>query len=243
MNTIKEGFLYILREIFRKPTEGPNASGVLIKIVWFLRISLFIFGLLEIFTGEKLLGLAILLSVLFLIAPSFFTRSRITDIPLEIEFLLFIIVFFHLIVGGTEDFYGKISYYDNILHFIFPFIISVIGFTITYALFKAGKLRVSTISMIMIVIIVTLGIGAIWEIIEYGNDQLLLPHIDEWQRAQGSSPADANQDTMTDLVNDLLGGVVGAIVASRYVLEAKYNKRLRELLQEIAKHFFGSKLK
>ena len=239
MNSIKKGFKYIYKEVFRKPQESDEASSALVKMLWFMRITIFLFGFFQIFTGQALSGIMILLSVLLLIAPSFFSRSRITDIPLEIEFFLFLLVLFHFVVGEAQDFYGKISFYDNILHLFFPFLISIIGFTIVYALYKAGKLKISIGSMIFFVIIVTVGIGAVWEIIEYGIDELLLPHIDGLGRTQGTSPTNANHDTMTDLINDLVGGIIGAIVASKYLIEAKYNKRIRELLNEIAHHFFG----
>jgi ABC-type Fe3+-siderophore transport system permease subunit len=241
MNTVRKGFSYIFKEIFSKPVESPNVSPTLIKIVWGIRIFTFIFGLLEIATGQVHIGVIILICVLLLVVPSFFTQSRVNDIPIEIEFLLFIIIFFQYIVGEAQGLYGSIEYYDDITHFLFPFIISVIGFTVAYALFKAGKLKVSTGAMILIVIIITLGIGAIWEIIEYANDRLLVPHIDGWKRVQGTNPANANEDTMTDLIHDLLGGVAGALIASRYILEAKYNKRFNELLKEITHHFFNHK--
>lgn len=238
MNTIKSGFKYVFNSIFSQPDESPNASPSLIKLVWALRIFIFLFGLFQLFRGETILGSLILTCVILLLAPSFFTRSRITDIPLEIEFFLFVIVFFQFVIGEAQGFYGKLPYYDDVMHFFFPFLISVIGFTIAYALFKSGKLKVSTASMIVFVIIVTLGIGAFWEIIEYMSDQHLLTRLKGWHRFQGTNPENALSDTMNDMVADLLGGIVGALVASRYILEARYNKRLKELLEEIVRHLF-----
>lgn len=240
---IKNWLTYIFGTIITKPTESPNASTYLVKIVWFLRIFIYLFGIYQIFLGEKLLGVMIVICVLFLIGPSIFTRKRITDIPLELEFFLFVMVFFQFIVGEAQGFYGSIPYYDNIIHFFFPLFVSVMGFTIAYALYFAGKLKVSIGAMVIFVIIFTLGIGAFWEIIEYGSDTYLVPHIDALHRAQGSGPDSAFEDTMTDLVHDFLGGIVGAIIASRYILEAKYNKRLNELFGEIVDNFFHHKKK
>lgn len=241
MKRIKKWLKIIFGEIITKPTESPNASTFLVKIVWFLRIFIYLFGVYQIFKGETLLGVMIILCVLFLIGPSIFTRKRITDIPLELEFFLFIMVFFQFIVGEAQGLYTAIPYYDDIIHFFFPLFISVMGFTVAYSLYFAGKLKVSTGTMVIFVIIFTLGIGAFWEIIEYGSDTFLVPHIDALHRAQGSGPDSAFEDTMTDLVHDLVGGIVGALVASRYILEAKYNKRMKELFREIINHFFTAK--
>lgn len=241
MHKIRKWLRNLSGGIFTKPAESQNAPGILVKTVWVLRVSIYIFGLLQIFKGETLLGILIVISVLFIVAPSVFTGSRITDIPLELEFFLFVMVFFQFVVGEAQGFYGALPYYDDIIHFFFPFLISIMGFTIAYSLFFSGKLKVSIGTMIIFVIIVTLGIGAFWEIIEYLSDIYLLPNIDNWHRFQGTNEKNAIYDTMDDLVKDLLGGIVGSIIASRYILEAKYNKRLKELFGEIVKHFFTGK--
>jgi hypothetical protein len=241
MKAIKKWFKFIFGEVITKPTESKNASTHLVRIVWVLRIFIYFFGVFQLFRGETLLGLLIVTCVLIIVAPSVFTGKRITDIPLELEFFLFIMVFFQFVIGEAQGFYGSLSYYDDVIHFFFPFLISVMGFTIAYSLFFSGKLKVSTGTMIFFVILITLGIGAFWEIIEYSSDKYLLPNIENWHRFQGTSPENANSDTMNDIVNDFLGGIVGAIVASRYILEAKYNKRLNELLREIVQHFFKGK--
>lgn len=241
MKLIKKWFSYLFGDIITKPSESPNASGFLIKTVWLLRIFIYFFGVYQIFFGIMHLGLLIVISTIFLVAPSIFTRSKILDIPLEMEFFLFIMVFFQFIVGEVNGFYGNIPYYDDIIHFSFPLLISVIGFTMAYSLYFSGKLKVSTGTMIFFVIVVTLGIGAFWEIIEYSSDTYVRPLINNWDRFQGFDKTNAIDDTMTDLINDLLGGIVGAIIASRYVLEAKYNKRMKELFREIVNNFFRSR--
>lgn len=238
MKKLKSWYNYILGDIITKPTESPNASSYLVKMVWFLRISIYFFGIYQLFRGEVAIGVMIVICVLFLVAPSFFTRNRITDIPLELEFFLFIIVFFQFVVGEAQGFYGKISYYDDIIHFFFPFLISVMAFTIAYALYFAGKIKASIKIMIFFVIVLTLGIGAFWEIIEYTLDLLFMDRIEGWNRVQGRDAASAFHDTMTDLVHDFFGGIVGAIVASKYIVEAKSNKRIKELFREIVTNFF-----
>lgn len=238
---VQSGLSYLISEIFTKPSESPNASKILVKSVWFLRITTFVFGTYQIIAGEKLIGILIVFCVIFLVAPFFITRGHIANIPLEIEFFIFIMVVFQFIIGETQGFYTNIAHYDTVIHFFFPFLISAIGFTIAYTLYFSGKLKVSIATMIFIVILTTMGIGAIWEIIEYGNDIFLVPRIKHWDRFQGTSAANANYDTMNDLTADLLGGIIGSLIASKYVIEEKYNKRMRELFSEIIRDFFNSK--
>ncbi len=229
---IKSGFIYLFNQIFIKPSDSENAHGAIVNSVWLLRILTFIFGSYQIFFGETLIGVLIIICVLFLIAPFIFTKDRITDIPLEIEFFLFLMVVFQFVIGEAQGFYGSITHYDKIIHFFFPFLLGVIGFTIAYTLYFSGKLKVTIGTMIFFVVAITLGIGAFWEIIEYLNDLILLPRIPRWHRFMAPENR-AITDTMSDLIADLLGGIVGAVVASRYIIEAKYNKRLKELIKEI----------
>lgn len=241
LRQIKNGFIYLIRGIFIKPSESANAHEAIVKSVWFLRVASFIFGLYQVFFAETLIGIMIVLSVIFLVAPFVFTRGHIANIPLEIEFFLFIMVVAQFVIGEAQGFYSNIAYYDAVIHFFFPFLISMIGFTIAYTLYFSGKLKVSIATMIFVVIVVTLGIGAFWELVEYANDTFLDPRIENWDRFQGPAKENALYDTMHDLTADLLGGIVGAVIASRYVIEAKYNKRMKELFGEIMRDFFGSK--
>lgn len=243
MNTIKSKSKHIYKELVTKQDDSPHASNIIVKLDWILRVSLLSFGIAEIVRGELVLGVMIIVSVLFLVAPSFFTREKINDIPLEIEFFLFIIILFQFVIGEAGGFYRKIAYYDKITHFVFPFVVSVIGFTIAYSLYTTKKLNLSVKTMVLFIILTTIGIGALWEIAEYSSDKFLLPHFHNLHRFQGPDPADAYFDTMTDLIDDLLGGIVGSLVASRYILERKYNKRIKELLLETGRNFFRKKQK
>lgn len=238
MHHIKRGFGFFLKKIFTKPTESMNASEFIVVSVWLLRIFTFLFGIFQIFFGETIIGIAIVVSALFLIAPAIFTNNLITDIPLEIEFFLFLMVVVQFVLGEANGFYVSIPYYDKFVHFFLPFLLGFIGFVIAYSLYFSGKLKVSIPAMIYFVIVITLGIGAFWEILEYLNDQYVRKIFPDWHRFQGSSGEDPLTDTMHDLTADLIGGLVGSLVALRYVIPRKYNKRLRELLREIKNQLF-----
>ena len=57
----------------------------------------------------------------------------------------------------------------------------------------------------------TLGVGALWEIVEYGLDSVL------HRGAQGSPIMVPLDDTMWDLMLDGAGGALGAILGSIYI--------------------------
>lgn len=166
-------------------------------------------------------------------------KNRFSDIPLEIEFILFCAVLLHFIVGEAHDFYTEVPYYDKFVHIMLPFLIGYTGFVIKYTMYFSKRLIVSPRTMVLAVIIITMGIGAIWEIIEYSSDLFLYPVIPGWHKFQGSIAEDSFHDTMNDLVADLIGGIFGAILAFKYTWNKdEKSPRLRELLTEISNQLF-----
>lgn len=225
-----------LKAALGKPNESKNASEFFVLGLWLLRILTFAFGFYQLFLGERFIGIAIVIAATFLVSPSIFTKNQITDIPLELEFVLFVMVALQYIIGEVHNFYDTVPYYDKFVHFILPFFISFIGFAITYTLYASGKLKVAVGTMIVITILITVGLGALWEIVEYLNDQFLVHLTPGDHKAQGSLTEDPLHDTMNDLIADALGGVVGALIASRYVFhKGAKSKRKNELIAEISK--------
>ncbi len=232
----KNNHLYrALRGAFAKPDESKNASEFFVLGLWLLRILTFAFGFYQLAFGERFIGIAIVIAATFLVSPSIFTQNKITDVPLEIEFVLFVMVLIQFIIGEVHNFYDTVPYYDKFVHFFLPFFISFIGFAISFSLYSSGKLKVATGTMIVITILITVGIGALWEIVEYSNDQFLVHITPGDHKAQGSLTEDPLHDTMNDLIADALGGVVGSIIAARYVFhKGAKSKRRNELIAEIS---------
>lgn len=213
----------------RKPSWQERTAQV-------LRLLILASGIFQIFWGTTSIGILILLSLAMITFPSFFTRKRITSIPLEIELILFIMVFVQFVLGEARNFYD-IPYYDKFVHYLLPMFIGLIGFLIFYSAFLMGKIQASPTVMVILVILITLGVGAAWEIFEYGSDQILAPRIEGWHHFQGNAQQDPLHDTMSDLIIDTLGGIFGALLALRYTRKSlqKKSKRFPEMMEEIGK--------
>ena len=77
------------------------------------------------------------------------------------------------------------------------------------------------------IFLVTLGLGALWEIGEYGVDQIL------GRATQGSPRMSALDDTMVDLIMDGLGGVLGAIFGPLYIRYARRGPAVVSAVSEL----------
>lgn len=208
-----------------------------------LRLVTVIAGIYQIFFGELVIGIYIMIATGAIMLPGLFTRNRIRTVPLELELIFSIMVFIALVVGETLDFYQSIPYYDKFVHFMLPLFIGLTAFLLAYTFHETGGLKMRRVPLLIIVVLVTMGIGAVWEVIEYLYDMLIYPHYHIFEKLQGSTTETPLVDTMNDLIFDMVGGLFGALLALRYIeSESKNNNsRLRRLVHEIASNFTGNR--
>ena len=184
-----------------------------------LRIFLLIFGIYIVITGgangtERIFGWLILIALVIINAPSFFTRGRLRALPVEIELLLLAMVLFELVGGDALGLYVKLPYYDNFMHIMLPLYIALIGMMVVYTMYFYGKLKASLSAMAFIIIIMTIGFGAVLEMGEYTYDKYLsngpVGEITGNTQMQGSPTQSPLDDTMNDFFMDTIGGIIGA---------------------------------
>ncbi len=185
-----------------------------IIIAWCLRVFLISFGILEIIFGYAIFGVMILLAVFLILLPAILTREHIF-VPIELEILLFAIVTLEYVVANSLGFYARFEYYDKFQHTMIPAIFSFMGMMLVYIGYRLGKFRASYLMSAIIIIFVTIGMGAVLEVIEYGYDQFIGPatnfYASRGALTQGSPILDPFTDTMTDLMLDIIGAIVGAV--------------------------------
>lgn len=208
-------------------------------LILLLRLSAILSAAYQIVFGNLVLGIYILLATAALMAPGVFTRNYIRTVPLQIEIIFFLMILLQFVVGETLNLYRTVPYYDKLVHFSLPFMVGLISFLIAYTLDRTGNLKMSTGPLMVIIVLMTLGIGAVWEIIEYLTDVFLNPRLDSLGALQGNFSEPPIVDTMNDLILDVAGGIFGAILGWRYIKngQAKKSERLSRLVNEIASNF------
>jgi hypothetical protein len=222
-----------------------DADGSGEKISLVLRGLALLAGIFQLIFGEKGIGLFIIISVAAITVPQVITKNRIKSLPIEFELIFIIMVWLQLIVGETLDFYNNVPYYDKFIHFSLPLFVGLISFILAYTLTQTGSLYISTVPLMIVIIFFTLGIGALWEIIEYTSDTFINPILPNLSQLQGSVVESAHDDTMKDLVLDFLGGIFGALLGLRYIrTKNKFMKpRAKEMIKEITKNYSRKRAK
>lgn len=201
---------------------------------WFLESIILLGGLYQLVLGVPVVGLFILVSLGIILYPRFFTGNYILKFPIEIEILLFLMVIFQLIVGETIGFYTNVPMYDKVVHYVLPFFIGLVAFLIFYTMQQSGRVKTGNGIAILFIILITLGIGTLWEIIEYGSDMLIWP-MNHWHHFQGNALENAYFDTMNDLLVNFIGGIFGSLLGLWFLEKSRFkkSKRIDSLTKEI----------
>ncbi|MCW8194642.1 hypothetical protein F6455_07565 [Proteobacteria bacterium 005FR1] len=108
------------------------------------------------------------------------------------------------IVGNVLDWNQSFNWFDETLHFLLPFAAALAGCMALYGKSIMGA-RSHPVPMVLMIMLLGVGLGGIWE-------------IGEWLYAQAFLPADmlsSKQDTMIDLMLDGLGALLAGILAVR----------------------------
>lgn len=225
-----------------KPRETRNTSSIVVFLLWAIRLFVFYQALHQIILGEKGFGFITLLCFFAITLPKYATRGVIKRFPVEIELMLFIIVLLQYVIGEAKNFYRDIPYFDKFVHFTIPFSIAVLNYSLFYTMHAVGKLKTSIFNVFLLVVFLTLGVGALWEIIEYSTDTFIVEPFKIGHRFQGSIVENPFFDTMNDLVADFFGGILGAIFSVFFLLRDKKQGRTKELVNEISTQVFDKKV-
>lgn len=188
-----------------------------------------------IFTMVQLIGMLFVLRI-----PQFIKNKYDFQIPNLLDFILISFAFSGLILGDVFNFYGKIPYWDSILHTFSGVVIAYVGFIVIEFFDKEYTipLSVSPLFMSVIVVSVALAIGAVWEIGEYTVDDIF--HTNNQQYMQSTRATlyddediplqghDALDDTMKDLMLDLAGAIVVASIEYKKIEHKQKKARLKK---------------
>jgi hypothetical protein len=187
-----------------------------------LRAAIVFTAVAQLVTGDVLYGLFCLAALGLTLAPA---RVGRRSVPIELEVLLLVVMVTDMTLGNLFGLYLKLPWYDKVLHLGSSVLIALVGFLAIYVLHSTERTRFHPWLDGAAILLVTLGLGALWELSEYTVDVVL------GRRTQGSPMMDPHADTMLDLVFDTAGGIVGAIVGPRYM---RRSQRARHAVAEVA---------
>lgn len=153
------------------------------------------------------------LAILILVIAALITLPRVIGkwskvvIPPRLEVYIIAFLYATLFLGELKSYYAMYWWWDVVIHTSSGLAFGVVGFILLYILYKAEKIKTSPKTIAMFSFVFALAIGALWEIVEFGIDNLF----------NNSHMQASLSDTMWDLIVDSLGALFSAVVGYLYI--------------------------
>jgi hypothetical protein len=190
------------------------------RAAWGLKTAVLATAAIHLVGGDLLYGLFCLVAVVLAMVPAFLARTTRANLPIEVEIAFLSALAADMTLGHLAGLYLAIPWYDKALHLGTSMLIGMVAFLAVYILHFIGRSRSHPWIDGGAILLLTLGLGAAWEIGEYAADGLFHRVT---QGAPGLYPLD---DTMWDLILDGAGGVLGAFLGPLYMQRSR-RSRLR----------------
>lgn len=146
-----------------------------------------------------------LLGLVIAFLPDVFRHTKQLILPFAYEVGLMVFVFLSLIAGEYFDIYGKLLWWDDMLHFISGVVVGYVGLLILHiddtkkrAVSGPWFAAIFTFSLVVMT-------AAVWEIFEFSVDQLAHGHMQY-----------GLVDTMMDIIDATVGGLFIALLGFIY---------------------------
>ncbi len=166
------------------------------RLTIFLQLILLVGIALAAWHGQWLAAVATVGILVITLLPFLLGRRLNVFIPPELEALAILFVFASLFLGNVRGYYLRFWWWDLVLHAASGFLLGILGFLLVYVLNEKEdiELEMKPAFVALFAFMFSVGLGAVWEIYEFGMDVLF-----------GSSMQHGLADTMSDLIVDVVG--------------------------------------
>ncbi len=168
--------------------------------------------------------------VVVTLVPLIMARRFRVYIPAEFELLAIAFVFSALFLGEVRGYYTRFWWWDIALHTFSGLLLGMIGFLLVHLLNETEDVDVHMKPgfVAFFAFLFAVGIGAVWEIFEYGMD---VTFGLDMQKAMWGDPSGLT-DTMWDLIVDVLGAAVISILGYGYLKSGMKESFLERWIQQ-----------
>jgi hypothetical protein len=182
-----------------------------IRVAWGLRALILATALWHVIQGAYLYSLRCAAAIGLMLVLAYLARPNYASLPFEVELVFLWWLVADMSLGRLFSLYDTSLWFDKALHLSNSILLGMVGFLVVYVLHFTGRLSASRAICGILIAIVTLGVGALWEIAEYLSDFAF------GLGAQGSPLQTPLDDTMSDLILDGLGGGFGVLLGPLYM--------------------------
>jgi len=192
-------------------------------------ILLLVITLYALYSHSYSMAFAGMLMLLVSLMPFYFKAAHNVYIPAVFMYGAVVFIFSSVFLGQFGGLYDRWHWYDAFLHFISALALGLAGFLLLFVYYVHNKLKLPKGIILFFSFFFCLGVGALWEIIEYGIDLTFGTNMQ----------VNSLDDTMTDLLIGGLGAFVSITMCSIYmsrksvpVIDNVVNAITEEIIEE-----------
>ncbi|MEC7760986.1 MAG: hypothetical protein VX874_03610 [Pseudomonadota bacterium] len=157
--------------------------------------------------GDLMIGVVGLATLALSMAPAFMAERFHLKIPVYFYAGIVLFLFGTVFLGEAYDFYERFWWWDLALHTASAMGFGIVGVVLTLLMFEGDRYAAPPYAVAGIAFSFAVTIGAMWEIFEFGMDQLFGMNMQK----------SGLVDTMTDLMVDCVGAALGAASGYAYL--------------------------
>ena len=170
----------------------------------------------------------VILMTIIALTPYIFEKVAHLRMPTGLKVSLIAFCFCALILGDVADFYGRFVWWDLLLHGLSGILLGISAYTILNAFCRkvtSGNVHnpPTTFSAIWIICFV-LGIGALWEMMEYVTDGIFSLNSQQFLTSTGTFDESVplpGREALRDTMEDMLMNLAGASLIAAFVIIKK----------------------
>lgn len=173
--------------------------------------------------------------------PQMLKRRFKIEVPWVLSIIIVLFCFSSLILGDGMDLYGKLPWWDKLLHAESGIMLSMIALWLIHVIMAENDKYIyfNKWFLSLFLVMFSLGLGACWEIMEYSYDSLMGTNTQQFMATTTGSiytaediplcGHDALRDSMQDLILDLVGALAVAVYG--LIRHDKLIERYREIVK------------
>lgn len=189
-----------------------------------LKVMMGFLVLMSAFRQELFLTSTSLVVLFFSFLPTIVSKNYRIRLPIEIDFVVTLLLYLHFVLGEYNHFYVKIAWWDILLHLGNSIILGFLGFILAYSLLLTSKMSTKPILASLFALSFSVFVGVLWEIFEFFMDYFF----------GFTMQKSGIMDTMTDLMVDTAGAMVVSVAGFFYMKKKKdgiFSRLLKKFLQ------------
>ena len=155
--------------LMKKKYKETNKKSIIIYLI--LRLLVILSMIFQIILGNISNVLMCILALVLFTLPTIISEKFKIGIPSLLEGIIYLFIYSTAILGEINNFYGRIPFWDTILHTLNGFLCAGIGFSLVDLLNQnSKKIKLSPLYIAIVAFCFSMTIGILWEFFEFTAD-------------------------------------------------------------------------